>query len=83
MVDGITIGPVSSDWVPASCQAAGGSNDPGPVLRCMEAAGYRQFMTFQPADRYWAFQGIEACLFLVLAAALMAVTFAVVNRRDA
>jgi hypothetical protein len=84
MVNGSDIAPnVSSAWIPASCSAVGGSRDPSPVLRCMEAAGYRQFMTFQPADRYWPFQFIEAGIFMALAAALIAVTFVVINRRDA
>ncbi len=82
--DGSMIAPnVSSNAVPASCQSAGGSNDPGPVLHCMQATGYRQFMTFQPGTRYWPFQFIETGIFVVLAAALIAVTFAVINRRDA
>ena len=34
-------------------------------------------------DRYWAFQGIETGIFVVLAAALIAVTAIVVLRRDA
>jgi hypothetical protein len=40
-------------------------------------------VTYQPASRYWAFQGIETGIFLLLAAALIAVAFAVVSRRDA
>jgi hypothetical protein len=39
--------------------------------------------TYQPAGRFWAFQGIEAGIFLVLAAALIAVTFRLVLARDA
>ena len=39
--------------------------------------------TYQPASRYWAFQGIETGIFVVLAAALLAVALAVVSRRDA
>jgi hypothetical protein len=49
----------------------------------MQSAGFRQFVTYQPASRYWAFQGIETGIFVVLAAALIAVTFYVVSRRDA
>jgi hypothetical protein len=37
----------------------------------------------QPASHYWAFQGIETGIFLLLAAALLAITFAVIMRRDA
>ena len=39
--------------------------------------------TYQPASRWWAFQGIELGIYLGLAAALVAVAFVVVARRDA
>jgi hypothetical protein len=50
---------------------------------CLAAHGYRAMITYQPAGRYWAFQGIETGIFVVLAAALIAVTAIVVLRRDA
>jgi hypothetical protein len=34
-------------------------------------------------SRWWAFQGVETGIFLALAAALIAVTFVVISRRDA
>jgi hypothetical protein len=37
----------------------------------------------QPASRFWAFQGIETGIFVVLAAVLLGVTFWVIKRRDA
>jgi hypothetical protein len=82
-VEGI---PVSS--LPASCQAAAGNGPFTPatyhaVLACAQAHGIRGYVTYQPASRYWAFQGIETGIFLLLAAALIAVAFAVVSRRDA
>lgn len=59
---------------PARMQAA---------LSCMRAHGFRGFTVYQPASRYWAFQGIEAGIFAALAAALLALTFIAVRRRDA
>ncbi len=50
---------------------------------CLTAHGYSQYVTYQPAGRYWPFQFIEAGIFIALAAALVALTFAVINRRDA
>jgi hypothetical protein len=50
---------------------------------CLASHGYHGLLSYQPADRYWAFQGIETGIFLVLAAALIAVTAVVVIRRDA
>ena len=29
------------------------------VAACMAAHGYRAYLTYQPANRFWAFQGIE------------------------
>jgi hypothetical protein len=70
---------VSSVTVPASCRGL----EDGATLSCMQAAGFRQFITYQPAGRYWAFQAIEAGIFVTLAAALIAVAFVVLRRRDA
>jgi hypothetical protein len=47
------------------------------------AHGYQGYVTYQPASRFWTFQGIETGIFVVLAAALLGVTFWVLNRRDA
>ncbi|HEY5351745.1 MAG TPA: hypothetical protein VIK57_04765 [Streptosporangiaceae bacterium] len=69
--------------MPAACQALLRSGNEGAVGSCLQAAGFRQFFIYQPASRYWAFQGIETGIFIVLAAALIAVTVAVVLRRDA
>jgi hypothetical protein len=70
---------VSSSAVPAACHRL-----PDPAtLSCMQSAGFRQFVSYQPGSRYWAFQGIETGIFLALAAALLAVTFYVIRRRDA
>lgn len=78
--------PVSS--LPAQCQAAAGNGRFTPAayhaaVSCAQAHGIRGYLTYQPASRYWAFQGIETGIFLVLAAALLAITLAVVLRRDA
>ncbi len=53
------------------------------VFSCMEAHGWRGFATYQPASRYWPFQGIETGIFVLLAGALLAVAFVIVRRRDA
>jgi hypothetical protein len=84
--DGSDIAPnVSASLVPSFCEtgAGQGQRHPGAVLSCMQHAGFRQFVTYQPASRYWAFQGIEAGVFVAIAAALIAITFAMVARRDA
>jgi hypothetical protein len=76
---------------PAACQsllnASPGLGSKGgpliPVLSCLQAHGWRGYATYQPAGRYWPFQGIETGIYVLLAAALIAVTFAIVRRRDA
>jgi hypothetical protein len=76
-VDGI---PVS--YLPTSCAALarGASNVAPSCQRALDS--FRGFITYQPAGRYWAFQGIETGIFVVLAAALLAVTATVLLRRD-
>ena len=78
--------PVTS--LPAACQTGAGNGPFTPaslhaVASCAQAHGIRGYVTYQPASRYWAFQGIETGIFVLLAAALLAITFAVVLRRDA
>jgi hypothetical protein len=47
----------------------------------LTAHGYTQVITYQPADRFWAFQGIEAGGCLLLAAAALALSYRLVLRR--
>jgi hypothetical protein len=74
---------IPQNALPASC--AGLTNGAaGPTPACVRAlAHYRAFITYQPASRFWAFQGIEATIYIALAATLIAVTAAVLLRRDA
>ena len=74
---------VPASYLPASCtQTIRGTFTPPPS--CTHAlTHFRGFLTYQPADRYWTFQGIETGIFLVLAAALIAVTAVTLLRRDA
>ncbi len=70
-------------YLPASCnQVSRGAFTPPPS--CVQAAShFRYFLTYQPADRYWTFQGIETGIFLLLAAALIGVAAVTLLRRDA
>jgi hypothetical protein len=60
-----------------------GGRSQSQLLSCLTSHGYTQYLSYQPATRYWPFQFIEADIFVALAAALIAVAFAVINRRDA
>lgn len=70
--------------IPAACRAyfvQGPGQD--KLFPCLSGHGYSQYITYQPAARYWPFQFIEAGIFVALAAVLIALAFAVINRRDA
>jgi hypothetical protein len=70
--------------LPAACIRAMQNNpNPQAVLPCLAAHGYQGSMSYQPASRFWAFQGIETGIFVVLAAVLIGITFWVLKRRDA
>jgi hypothetical protein len=80
--NGPEIANVPLSYVPASCQALLRHGDQAGQS-CVQAAGFRNFVIYQPANRYWAFQGIETGIFVVLAAAAIAVMFAILRDRDA
>ncbi len=44
------------------------------ALACLRQRGVREVVLYQPADRFWLFQGIESAIFLGLAAGLLALT---------
>ena len=73
--------PVSS--LPKAC--AGLAQPTGGLTSACRASltGFRSFVTYQPTSRFWAFQGIETGVFVVLAAILLTVTAVALIRRDA
>ncbi|MGH3304029.1 MAG: hypothetical protein ACRDOK_20600 [Streptosporangiaceae bacterium] len=74
--------PVPTGSLPSACRTLV-FQEPFKFGSCLAAHGYRVLITYQPAGRYWAFQGIETGIFVLLAATLIAVTAIVVRRRDA
>jgi len=74
---------VTIDHVPSACQAFLHQSTPSAAISCFTSHGYRGFITYQPASRYWPFQGIETGSFILLAAALITLTAIVLARRDA
>jgi hypothetical protein len=52
-----------------------------PVVACLTKLGVRVVDTYQPGSRYWAFQGIELAIFLVISAALTGFAMWWVQRR--
>ena len=51
--------------------------------QCLASHGFHQMITYQPASRFWAFQGIEAGIFVLLARALVGFAIWWVLGRDA
>lgn len=49
----------------------------------LASLGWRRLITFQPADRFWTFQGIETAIFVLLALAAVAATVILLRRRTA
>jgi hypothetical protein len=54
--------------------------DPEPYLAAHDVY---QRVLYQPADRYWTFQWIEAAIFFALSGVLALLTLLLVRRRDA
>jgi hypothetical protein len=80
---GPAIAGVPASGAPAACQPLIAHGNQSGATSCLIAHGYHGFITYQPASRYWAFQGIETGIFVILAAALIAVTAIMLLRRDA
>jgi hypothetical protein len=76
-IDGVPLG-----FLPASCATTVGRVLRPPASCRQVLAGFHGFITYQPASRYWAFQGIEFGIFAALAALLIGVTAVVLLRRD-
>ena len=68
--------------VPAVCVHGGTVTRQG-LLTCAANHGFGLQVVFQPANRFWAFQGIEAAFFVVLAGGLLALAYWRVLGRDA
>lgn len=54
--------------LPPACRAAGQIR---LTPDCLASHGWHMAVSYQPADRFWAFQGIEAGIFIVLATILV------------
>jgi ABC-type transport system involved in multi-copper enzyme maturation permease subunit len=82
---GLNIHGVPISAIPAACQAHPGLTVKAlnQVTSCITAHGIRGYLTYQPANRYWAFQGIETGIFVLLGAILVTATAVALLRRDA
>jgi hypothetical protein len=88
MIDGVpgtSLPAACQRLIPASASGPGGPSNAtlNAVYGCLQKAGWRQFLSYQPISRWWAFQGIETGIFVGVAAVLIAIAFYAVRRRDA
>jgi hypothetical protein len=82
---GAFLGPgldISSAQIPKACTTTfpGGK---GVFGQCLSSHGFRMMVTYQPGSRFWTFQGMEAALFVLLAAGLVGFTVWRVLSHDA
>jgi hypothetical protein len=70
-------------YIPAVCRPGPTAADMGAVLPCLAAHGYQQVIAYQPAGRFWMFQGIESAIFIVLAVTMLVLAYRRVLSRDA
>lgn len=73
---------VAEFTVGSVCPATPGSTT-ASLDRCVRAHGFLNVDVFQPASRYWLFQGIEAAIFVGLTLALLALAVWWVRERVA
>ena len=69
--------------VPAACMQvmqSGKASHPA-LLDCLASHGIRIAVTYQPASRYWAFQGTETAIYVAIAMALIGYCFWRIRRR--
>jgi hypothetical protein len=67
--------------VPSACRPLIGQGK--QIVPCLAAHGFREQFIYQPASRYWAFQGIETAIYIGLAAALILLAARLITHRDA
>ena len=68
--------------IPAACRTSV-LGETTASIRCVAAHGFHQLITYQPDSRFWAFQGIEAAIFVLLACGFVGLAFWRVVARDA
>jgi ABC-type transport system involved in multi-copper enzyme maturation permease subunit len=78
---GVSIGVPQSAGHRASGNGPGGPGAALPDCVAKLAGKYHEVVTYQPASRFWAFQGIETAIFLVAALLFVGLCFWWVHRR--
>jgi hypothetical protein len=66
---------------PPAGAGKGNFDKSGFIAHCLTAHGYKQWISYQPATRFWSFQLIEAGWLVALSASCIAATVWLVRRR--
>jgi hypothetical protein len=74
--------PVDNSTIQNTCLSSP-SNGQDTILQCFHDHGWVQHTIYHPDAHFWPLQYAESAFFIALAVVLLAVTFAVVWRRDA
>jgi hypothetical protein len=74
--------PVDNTTFQNTCLSSPGVT-PGSYSQCLHDHGWVQYIIYHPDAHFWPLQYAESVFFIALAVALLAVTFAVVRRREA
>jgi hypothetical protein len=78
----LTVTPATAaDFCPSLVTGPGAFPSPGSLSGCLEQLGLRTFETYRPASQFWTMQAIETVLFLVAAAACVALAIRFVRGR--
>ena len=71
----------ATSTAPAICVTPSVLNSNAGFAGCLASHGFQEEISYQPASRYWAFQGAEAAIYLALTLALAGYCFRRLNRR--
>jgi hypothetical protein len=71
----------ATSTAPAICFTPSVLNSNAGFAGCLASHGFQEEISYQPASRYWAFQGAETAIYLALTLALAGYCFRRLNRR--
>jgi len=71
----------ATSTAPAICVTPAVLNSNAGFAGCLASHGFQEEISYQPASRYWAFQGAETAIYLALTLALAGYCFRRLNRR--
>jgi hypothetical protein len=71
----------ATSTAPAICFTSSVLNSNAGFVGCLASHGFQEGVSYQPASRYWAFQGDETAIYLAVTLAMAGYCFRRLNRR--